>query len=285
MTDGGAWGAYGLALSSSIANTQGLRRLTRTYGRLEVECVQSEQRKSFSLSESEAVVDLADGSQLVMNHLGPAHFSAVLRRAAPISPEELLHPYLAPMAALCHRWMGRPALHAAAVTRAGTTLVLVAAREQGKTTTAAALSRLGWHLLADDLVVFDGPRVLEGPRTLDLRPASSHLVVSDGTLVRGGRIREVPDVADLPESRLGAFLHLEFGDMFSAATLDIASRLELLGPQLYWPGLNDARRDLLDLVAMPHWKICRPKGRPGLDAVLAWVEAEATNLQSIPGFL
>src|SRR5215207_1935442 len=83
--------------------------------------------------------------------------------------EELVHPYLAPGAAVLARWLGREAFHAGAVVADGGAWAVLGDRESGKSSTLAWLALNGHPVLADDLVVLNGPDALAGPRCIDLR--------------------------------------------------------------------------------------------------------------------
>jgi hypothetical protein len=83
--------------------------------------------------------------------------------------EELVHPYLAPGAAVLARWLGREAFHAGAVVADGGAWAVLGDRETGKSSTLAWLALNGHPVLADDLVVLDGSHALAGPRCIDLR--------------------------------------------------------------------------------------------------------------------
>jgi hypothetical protein len=82
---------------------------------------------------------------------------------------ELVHPHLAPGAAVLARWLGRETLHAGAVLAGGGAWAMLGDRESGKSSTLDWLAAHGHPVLADDLLVLDGSDVLAGPRCIDLR--------------------------------------------------------------------------------------------------------------------
>jgi hypothetical protein len=104
--------------------------------------------------------------------------------------EELVHPYLAPGAAVLARWQGREAFHAGAVVADGGAWAVLGDREAGKSSTLAWLALSGHQVLADDLVVLDGPDALAGPRCIDLRgDAAARLGAGEPLGVVGTRER------------------------------------------------------------------------------------------------
>jgi hypothetical protein len=92
-----------------------------------------------------------------------------VRVREPWSPEMLIHPGLAPAAAVIAHWMGRAALHAAAVLIDGRIWGLLGDKGAGKSTTTAYLAGHGCGLVTDDLLVVDGTTGFAGPGEVDLR--------------------------------------------------------------------------------------------------------------------
>lgn len=86
---------------------------------------------------------------------------------------DLVHPYLAPAAAVVARWSGRESFHAGAVVGGDGAWGVLGDKESGKSTTLAWLAGKGTTVLADDLVVVEQDGVLAGPRCIDLRRQSA----------------------------------------------------------------------------------------------------------------
>src|SRR5262249_6109268 len=82
---------------------------------------------------------------------------------------DLVHPYLAPAAAVAARWAGRESFHAGAVVVDGGAWGVLGDKETGKSSTLAWLALQGHEILMDDLLVLDGDDALAGPRCIDLR--------------------------------------------------------------------------------------------------------------------
>lgn len=220
-----------------------LRDLDAPSGRVTIRCASTAPEGEPSGGEWMRL-DLAEGSVLDVRAAADGSYDATLAGGVTKTADDLVHPYLAPIAALVHRWRGVPAIHAGALVRSGKALALVAERGMGKTTTSARLLQdPSWSLISDDLVVVDGGRVLPGPLSLDLRPASAE-VLGDlhGAVVRGGeRVRHtVSDTVSETDPVLVGCVHLVFGVTTTLRTLPVDERLRRLGAQLYWPSLGVA---------------------------------------------
>jgi hypothetical protein len=75
---------------------------------------------------------------------------------------DLVHPYLAPAAAVAARWAGYESFHAGAVVAGGGAWGILGDKESGKSSTLAYLALSGREVLMDDLVVVDGDDALAG---------------------------------------------------------------------------------------------------------------------------
>lgn len=143
---------------------------------------------------------------------------------------ELLHPYLAPVAAVCSRWLGRYALHGGAVVLEGGAWGVLADREGGKSSLLAALALAGHGVVSDDVLVTDGTVAYAGPRALDLRePAAEHLQTGTSLGVVGARERwrhRLPAVG--PTVVLRGWVFLAWADTVEVVRLAVADRLNRL---------------------------------------------------------
>jgi len=93
--------------------------------------------------------------------------------------------------------LGRESLHGCVVERGGHGLAILGAPGSGKSTTALRLVDRGFHLVADDLVVFDrGCRALPGPSFIRLRP--DQITGLEGQWDRGGKFRYSLPVSTRP---------------------------------------------------------------------------------------
>ena len=118
------------------------------------------------VDDERAELRLRSGGQIVVDR----NAQTVLYRVPhPVRDDELVHPYLAPAAAVINRWQGRESIHAGAFAVDGRALGVVGTREAGKSSTLAYLALNGTDVLCDDMLIVDGDHPLAGPRSIDLR--------------------------------------------------------------------------------------------------------------------
>jgi hypothetical protein len=179
----------------------------------------------------------------------------------PVRPDELVHPYFAPAAAIIGRWLGRESVHAGAIAVDGRALGVVGHRGAGKSSTLAWWALNGGEVLCDDLLVIDGGATFAGPRSIDLRrDAAARLGAGEAIGVTGARERwrlRLPPAGE--HHVLVGFVFLAWGDSVTVRRLGAGERLERLVPQR-GVRLDPARFDaMLDLAALPAWEIRRPR--------------------------
>ena len=161
------------------------------------------------LTQESADLPLIGGGRLCLaRNSTDAHFYLASRP----SDEDLLHPYVAPAAALFWQWRGREAIHAGAFETDKGAVLVIGDKEAGKSTT------LGWlatetaiNVLTDDLAIMDGVMVQAGPRSIDLR-MTEEIPGLAADIVRNGerhRLRLPASAAALP---LAGSVSLEWGD-------------------------------------------------------------------------
>lgn len=175
--------------------------------------------------------------------------------------EAYLHPFLGLAAGAFSRWLGRDAFHAGAVEVGGRAWGVMGAREAGKSSLMAMLHLQGHGVLADDVCVVDGTRVLPGPASIDLRQgAAEHLGCGDDLGVVGARqrwrVRLAPDIRPAP---LAGWVVPAWGDVEGVRHLPAAARVAHLFQNL---GLTRAPKDpvrLLDLARLPVVEWRRPR--------------------------
>ena len=211
----------------------------------------------------------ADISLLGGARLRARRGEAAVNFSIPLVPTdgELLHPYLAPAAALVWQWEGREALHAGAVELGRGAVLLFGAKTAGKSTTLAWLAReAGIAVLADDLVVIDSGAVLAGPRSIDLRTedAGGDASAGSGAVVRGGerlRVTLPPAPASLPAT---ASVLLRWGERVELSPIAPAERLAVLGSLRSYPPLPPDDAALLELASREMVVLERPRTPAGL---------------------
>jgi len=186
---------------------------------------------------------------------------------------DLVHPYLAPGAAVAARWAGREAFHAGAIAIGGAAYGLLGDKEAGKSTTLGWLALHGHDVLVDDLVVLDGGDVLAGPRCVDLRAEAAELLGAGEPLGIVGlrerfRLRLGSCAAAVP---LRGWIVLEWaGDRDGETTLEPvlgSERLLALLPHRAVRLEPPAPADLVELSSRPVWRLRRPRRPDALPAV------------------
>lgn len=178
---------------------------------------------------------------------------------------DLLHPYLAPAAALWWRWLGREALHGGAFEGRGGAVLVLGGTEAGKSTTLAWLADAGAGILTDDLAILDGRQVLAGPRSIDLRTAAT--VPPGSTAVRSGARARVTLPSAPARIPLAGVAVLVWGPVVDVTAVPVEQRWPVLAPQRMYPSLGADPVSLLDLVAAPMTRFTRPRDPATLAAV------------------
>jgi hypothetical protein len=191
--------------------------------------VTDESMTSGGIDESGAQVGFITGGGAIITR-SPRR--AELRIPVELSPEELAHPFLAPIASAHAYWMGWLPFHAGAVIVAGRAWGIIGEREAGKSTLLAALALRNVPVIADDLVVVNDHIVYAGPRTLDLRHgAAEQFGVGRDLGVVGMRERWRFDLAPVPlETPLGGWIFPKWGNQIAVSHTPAAERLRRLAP-------------------------------------------------------
>jgi len=178
-----------------------------------------------------------------------------------VRPDELVHPYLAPAAAVIGRWHGRESIHAGAFAVDGDVWGLVGEREAGKSSTLAWLAQAGVDVLCDDMLVIDGRTPFRGPRSIDLRAdAAERFEGGEAIGVTGARERWRLRLDQAPDGHtLAGFLLLSWGERVEVRALGASERLQRLVPQR-GVRLEPTRVEaLLDLASLPAFEVSRPR--------------------------
>ena len=175
--------------------------------------------------------------------------------------EELVHPYLAPGAAVLARWLGREAFHAGAVLAGGGAWAVLGDRESGKSSTLGWLATHGHAVLADDLLVLDGQDVLTGPRCIDLRAdAAERLEAGEPLGVVGTRERWRLRLGPLaPSAPLRGWVLLDWGEDVAVEPVRGAERLTALIPHRSVRLEPPRAGALVELASLPVLRLRRPR--------------------------
>lgn len=253
-------GAYGLALDGAEAARRFLLPASPEWPRFRIENrIDRLERVSDRLDEDRAEIALLSGGVLFLDRAG-ARAEFVTRE--PLSPDELVHPGLAPVAAVTAYWLGRQSFHAGAFALGRDVWALLADREGGKSTTLAWLAARGHPIVCDDMLVLDGDAAFSGPRILDLRSESAQrLGVGEHRGRVGARERWRTELDAVPAgTRFRGWIFLSWGDDVAVERVRATEVLPRLVPHL---GLRvpPARPErLLELAALPGFEFRRPRG-------------------------
>lgn len=209
------------------------------------------------VGDSSAELRLQTGGEIRIDREGGR---VVFRMERPLEELELIHPYLAPVAAVTGYWFDRESFHAGAFVLDGGAWGVVGDREAGKSTLLASLALRGIPVLADDMLIVEGDVPFPAPRSIDLRPeAAQHFGVGESIGIVGTRERWRLRLAPIVESPpLRGWVFLSWGDRVEASRVPPQARVARLSAQR---GLRLTPRDparLLDLAALPAWELRRP---------------------------
>jgi hypothetical protein len=265
----GALGTYGLRIHGLDAAASAFQRVAEGSAELTVEC-----RVSPAAAEDERPSELAgDGADLRL--LGGGRLR--MRRGAdrvsfslPEMPsvEDLVHPYLAPAAALAQLWQGHEAYHAGAFAVATGAVLVLGGKEDGKSTTLAWIARSHrLPVIADDLAVIVDGSVLAGPRCIDVR-ANSEIdpaALGGERVVRGEERRRVTLPPAPPALPVAAVVCLAWGERPALEHRPVAGRLPtLLAQRMFRAQVQPDPLAVLDLAGLPMLTLTRPRGERGL---------------------
>jgi hypothetical protein len=272
----GEFGAYGLRLANVARARRYLAPAKAAWPRLEIKRrVEEVETPREWLAETKALLRLQTGGEIRLDRQRGRATYVVPRR---LRAAELVHPFLAPAAAVMAYWLGRECFHAGAFVAAGKAWGLIGGRGSGKSTTVAELALAGVPIVGDDLLVVQGRAVYAGPRAVDLRgDAAKRLGVGESLGLIGARERwRLPLPATRPEVPLGGWIFLAWGDRVETSRVSPAERVVRLHAGR---GINLPPRDaevMLELASLPAWELRRPRSwRSAGDALERLLETVA----------
>jgi len=178
-----------------------------------------------------------------------------------LSDDEIVHPFLAPVAIVASHWHGRESIHGGAFAVDGTAWGLVGDRLGGKSSLLAAIAAHGADVLADDLLVLEELTAFAGPRTIDLRQdAAEALGLGENIGRAGARARWRLRLSVAPQSApVGGWIFLGWGDRVDIRRLRAAEALErLIGSRGIRARPNEPEH-FLELSTLPAWELRRPR--------------------------
>jgi hypothetical protein len=210
--------------------------------------------------DDNALLRLRAGGQVEIDWL---RGTAVFTLPAPADPSDLLHPYLATVAAIAAHRAGREGFHAGAFVVGRGAWAVLGDKGVGKSSLLALLAWRGHLVLADDVVILDErSRALAGPRFLDLRhEAADELGLGESIGVVGTRERYRVPLGEAPVSTpLSGFVVLGWGEDHPAVSrVAAADRLQRLYDNRIARLEPEDPRELLELATRPMLELRRPR--------------------------
>ena len=254
------YGAYGLTLRGLEAAAMLLVPAPAAWPPLTVlraPAVEPPPRED-TVGRDEARLPLAGGGWMHVQR-DPARVRFHL--ATPRRDGDLVHPYLAPAAALVARWAGRESFHAGAVLVGDGAWGVLGDKEQGKSTLLAWLALHSHAILSDDLLVLERGAAAAGPRCLDLREASARqLGVGEPLGVVGARARWRVPLGSAPAlAPLRGWITLAWGDEMALEPLRGPERLLALLPHRSVQLEPPSPAELIALSSLPVVRFTRPR--------------------------
>jgi len=179
---------------------------------------------------------------------------------APVTADELAHPYLAWTASAFARWYGWEAYHAGGIVAGDGVWGVTGDRGTGKSTLLAKFALQGGGVVSDDLLVLAAGNALAGPRCVDLRAEAARELGAGRPVAAEGRERlRVPLGAVPAELPLAGWVLLAWGEHLELRRVPGTEALVRLGAQRMMQ-LHEVRPSgLLDQIGLPVWELVRPR--------------------------
>lgn len=211
-----------------------------------------------SVTDDHAVLQLKTGGRLTLDRR-----SGVARYSVPrhLTDDDLVHPFLAPAAAVVSHWARRLSFHAGAFVAGGGAWAIVGDRGAGKSSTLAWLALNDHEVVADDVLVLDGRSAFAGPRAIDLREETADRFGIGAALgVVGNRERwrvTLPQTASRMPFR--GWVFLAWGDRVEARRLGAPECMRRLLQNLTLRVDATNPAGVLELATLPAWEVQRPR--------------------------
>jgi hypothetical protein len=271
-----ALGAYGLRISGIPGGNSLLGRAGEDWPALEVAVeVRALDAHAEQVDDERALLRLRTGGWIKLRR-DPG--SALYVVPTPLSTDELVHPFLAPAAALFAHWHGREGLHGGALALGGTAWGVIGDRFGGKSSLLAALAVGGTDVVCDDVLVLEDRTAFPGPRTIDLREdAATVLAVGEEIGVAGARERWRLRLGPLERAlSIGGWVFTEWADKLELKRLPASETLARLfrNRSIRVPPREPAA--FLQLGALPAWELRRPRSWSSLPETLGLLLAVLT---------
>lgn len=250
-------GAYGFRLTGGLLPSSLLVECPDSWAPIELV------RDEGLPGTADFVVELGDTGRI-----GLERAQATARFCTPeLSPEELVHPYLAPVIGMFAVWSDHLAFHGGAVVVDGRAWGVLGDRWDGKSSLLGQLAVGGHPIVSDDVLVTDGEVVFAGPRCVDLR-ADVAATLEVGRPLRAGlrdrwRLELEPVEAELT---LAGWIVLGWGGQLETRRIAPSKRLgTLISHHLGLPIASATPETLLTMSELPAWELTRPKALDSLE--------------------
>lgn len=209
------------------------------------------------IGDGRAVTRLLGGGYLRIER---AEQRATIMRSPELTADALVHPFLAPIAAICAMWNGWLPFHAGGFVDGDGTWLVLGDRGSGKSTLMASLRSAGVAVVSDDLVIVNGARVYAGPRTLDLREdAAGRHEAARWIADAGGRDRwrlDLPAIEPELPPVAGAFF-IDWSDDLGFESVATGDKVQRFADSLTVAHSIDVPQ-LMALATLPMWEMRRP---------------------------
>jgi hypothetical protein len=258
-------GAYGFRLEGLDGAGALLVDAPPTWPRLSiVRAADGRRPETESVSEDRARLWLSGGAWAELDREAGR---ADVRVPEGTSDDALVHPYLAPVALVMSRWLGREGFHGGAILAGGGVWAMLGEKTAGKSTMLAWLARRGTPVMSDDVLVLEGSSAFAGPRAIDLRAdAAERLGAGEPLGSIGARERWRLALEPVPsQAPLRGWISLAWGDEVAVERLRGAERLRTLLPHRGVRLMPSDPGALIGLTALPHLRLTRPRSWASLD--------------------
>ena len=250
----GRIGAYGFAFQNMEAAGEWLNEVPPSWPTVTLRQSSDVATSVTQIGSETADIALLGGRSVQVRNIDP---EICFNGPTELTSAALIHPYLAPAAAILAHWRGWNTLHAGGFEADGHVWLVTADRNGGKSTTLAAMAEMGYRIVSDDLMVLRDGVALAGPRSLDLREQGDFHGVDDfGIVGERRRWRKwLPPIS--PEVAVAGIIKLKWSDWSGIRAVAAEDRAPILQSALSMP---TERRGMLGLLSMPMFEVSRPSG-------------------------
>jgi hypothetical protein len=261
-------GAYGLEVVGAGGAAPQLVAAAPDWPKLEIErLIGTGSLRRTLVGADRAEIALMAGDELTLDRVP---LRATFTTARPLSDEALIHPYLAPAAAVAGHWLGREAFHGGAFVFDGGAWAVLGDKESGKSSLLASLAQHGVGIVADDALIVERELVFAGPRSIDLREEpAQELDAGESIGLVGDRKRWRMSLAPVAAaSPLRGWVFLSWSESPEVTAVSAGRRLQrLLAYRMIkgLPPVDPAR--MLELARLPAVQLSRPRTWSQLEAV------------------